>query len=120
MHDEHTAERTGCARARRTRVGDALRHACSAEHRPHMPSKKSPATQALGEAMRSGRRERGVGQERFAAHAGLDRSYCGAVERGEFQHHTRHPLEDHGCPRHARKHASSPSATLTLHSPQRT
>ena len=31
-----------------------------------------------------GRVERGYAQERFAAHAGIDRSYFGAVERGEF------------------------------------
>jgi transcriptional regulator with XRE-family HTH domain len=43
-----------------------------------MPAKK------LGEAIRSARRERGFSQETFAAHAGLDRSYYGAVERGEF------------------------------------
>lgn len=49
-----------------------------------MPAKKSPAVQALGEAIRSARRERGYAQEAFAAHVGLDRSYVGAVERGEF------------------------------------
>jgi len=49
-----------------------------------MPAKKSPAARALAEAIRSARREREYGQERFAAHVGLDRSYYGAVERGEF------------------------------------
>jgi transcriptional regulator with XRE-family HTH domain len=49
-----------------------------------MPSKKSAANQALGHAARSARRERGYAQESFAAHAGLDRSYYGAIERGEF------------------------------------
>jgi transcriptional regulator with XRE-family HTH domain len=48
-----------------------------------MPAKGS-STRALGEAIRSARRERGYGQEAFAAHVGLDRSYFGAVERGEF------------------------------------
>jgi transcriptional regulator with XRE-family HTH domain len=48
-----------------------------------MPAKKSAAVQ-LGEAIRSARRERGYAQEAFAAHVGLDRSYFGAVERGEF------------------------------------
>jgi transcriptional regulator with XRE-family HTH domain len=38
----------------------------------------------LGEAIRSARREQGFSQETFAAHVGLDRSYFGAVERGEF------------------------------------
>jgi transcriptional regulator with XRE-family HTH domain len=49
-----------------------------------MPAKKSPGVQALGEAIRSARTERGYAQEAFAAHVGLDRSYFGAVERGEF------------------------------------
>ncbi len=49
-----------------------------------MPAKKSAAAQALGEAIRSARRERGFAQETFAAHVGLDRSYYGAIERGEF------------------------------------
>jgi len=48
-----------------------------------MPAKKS-AARALGEAIRSARTERGYAQEAFAAHVGLDRSYFGAVERGEF------------------------------------
>lgn len=39
---------------------------------------------ALGEAIRAVRQERGYAQEAFAARAGLDRSYFGAVERGEF------------------------------------
>jgi XRE family transcriptional regulator, regulator of sulfur utilization len=38
----------------------------------------------LGQAIRAVRQEQGIAQERFAAHAGLDRSYFGAVERGEF------------------------------------
>lgn len=46
--------------------------------------KKSAAAGALGEAIRLARRERGYAQEAFAARAGLDRSYFGAVERGEF------------------------------------
>jgi transcriptional regulator with XRE-family HTH domain len=49
-----------------------------------VPAKKSAALQALGEAIRSARRERGYAQEAFAARVGLDRSYFGAVERGEF------------------------------------
>jgi transcriptional regulator with XRE-family HTH domain len=49
-----------------------------------MPAKKSLCVQALGEAIRSARRERGFAQEAFAARVGLDRSYFGAVERGEF------------------------------------
>jgi transcriptional regulator with XRE-family HTH domain len=49
-----------------------------------MPSKKSPANQALGEAIRAARKKAGYTQESFAAHAGLDRSYYSAIERGEF------------------------------------
>lgn len=48
-----------------------------------MPANQS-AARALGKAIRSARRERGFSQEAFAAHVGLDRSYFGAVERGEF------------------------------------
>ena len=44
---------------------------------------KTPVTQAFGRAVRSIRSEQGYGQESFAAHAGLDRSYYGAIERGE-------------------------------------
>jgi transcriptional regulator with XRE-family HTH domain len=49
-----------------------------------MPAKKSPANQALARAIRAARAERGYSQESFAASAGIDRSYYGAVERGEF------------------------------------
>jgi len=45
---------------------------------------KTPVNQALGAAARSARVERGYAQEAFAAHAGFDRSYYGAIERGEF------------------------------------
>lgn len=38
----------------------------------------------LGAAIRAARKERGIAQESFAARVGLDRSYYGAVERGEF------------------------------------
>ncbi len=49
-----------------------------------MARKKTPVTIAFGAAVRALRVERGFGQEGFAAHAGLDRSYFGAIERGEF------------------------------------
>lgn len=49
-----------------------------------MPPKKSAAAQAFGRALREMRRERGYAQEAFAAQAGMDRSYFGAIERGEF------------------------------------
>jgi transcriptional regulator with XRE-family HTH domain len=48
------------------------------------PAKKSAANQTLGKAMRAVREERGYGQEPFARRAGIDRSYYGAIERGEF------------------------------------
>ena len=38
----------------------------------------------LGAAIRAARKERGFTQEGFATHAGIDRSYFGAIERGEF------------------------------------
>jgi transcriptional regulator with XRE-family HTH domain len=49
-----------------------------------MPPKKSAANRALGEAIRSARKQAGYTQESFAAHADVDRSYYGAIERGEF------------------------------------
>ena len=49
-----------------------------------MASKKTPVTLAFGAAVRALRVERGYRQEGFAAHAGLDRSYVGAIERGEY------------------------------------
>ncbi|HEX3909512.1 MAG TPA: helix-turn-helix transcriptional regulator [Solirubrobacteraceae bacterium] len=49
-----------------------------------MAAKKSEANQALGRAIRAVRLERGLGQEALAALAGLDRSYFGAIERGEY------------------------------------
>lgn len=52
-----------------------------------MPSNKTtthPSQRALGLAIRTFREEAGYSQESFARHAGLDRSYYGAVERGVF------------------------------------
>jgi DNA-binding XRE family transcriptional regulator len=49
-----------------------------------MPPKKSAANVALGAAARAMRSERGMPQEAFAGRAGIDRSYYGAIERGEF------------------------------------
>jgi transcriptional regulator with XRE-family HTH domain len=43
----------------------------------------SPAHVAFGDAIRAIRKEQGVSQEAFALKCGLDRSYYGAVERGE-------------------------------------
>jgi transcriptional regulator with XRE-family HTH domain len=49
-----------------------------------MPSKKSLPIQAIGRAIRAIRTGQGLTQEDFALKAGLDRSYYGAIERGEF------------------------------------
>lgn len=49
-----------------------------------MPRKKTPNTIALGRAVREVRVERGFSQEEFAARVKLDRSYFGAIERGEY------------------------------------
>jgi transcriptional regulator with XRE-family HTH domain len=49
-----------------------------------MPAKKSAANQALGRAIRAVRKSQGYTQESFALKADIDRSYYGAIERGEF------------------------------------
>jgi transcriptional regulator with XRE-family HTH domain len=48
-----------------------------------MPSQKHPHLILIGQRIRALRQERGYSQEGFAAHAGIDRSYYGAIERGE-------------------------------------
>jgi transcriptional regulator with XRE-family HTH domain len=47
------------------------------------PSPDSPAHLAFGDAIRAIRKEQGISQEALALKCGLDRSYYGAVERGE-------------------------------------
>jgi transcriptional regulator with XRE-family HTH domain len=49
-----------------------------------VPAKKSAACIALGKAIRTRRIELGHAQESFALKARMDRSYYGAIERGEF------------------------------------
>jgi transcriptional regulator with XRE-family HTH domain len=49
-----------------------------------VPPKKSAANQTLGKAIQAVRKQQGYTQESFALHAKIDRSYYGAVERGEF------------------------------------
>lgn len=44
---------------------------------------RQPALVALGETIRTVRRQKGFSQENFAYSAGLDRAYYGAIERGE-------------------------------------
>jgi DNA-binding XRE family transcriptional regulator len=75
---QHYGKPTPCRRAVQ------LRHLFPCKNTDPMPSKKSAANVALGDACRSARLERGWAQEAFAARAGIDRSYYGAIERGEF------------------------------------
>lgn len=49
-----------------------------------MPPQKTATNEAVGRAIRDARKEQGFTQEAFAMAAGLDRSYMGAIERGEF------------------------------------
>jgi transcriptional regulator with XRE-family HTH domain len=49
-----------------------------------VPTKKTASNQAVGHAIREARKAQGYTQEAFALAAGLDRSYMGAIERGEF------------------------------------
>lgn len=49
-----------------------------------MARKRTPNAIAFGAAVRALRVERGFPQEAFARLAGMDRSYVGAIERGEF------------------------------------
>jgi transcriptional regulator with XRE-family HTH domain len=45
--------------------------------------KRHPSLIALGEAIRTKRKERGISQEKLALLAEVDRGYLGRVERGE-------------------------------------
>jgi transcriptional regulator with XRE-family HTH domain len=47
-------------------------------------AKKTAASESVGRVIRQARKGQGYSQEAFALVAGLDRSYMGAVERGEF------------------------------------
>jgi XRE family transcriptional regulator, regulator of sulfur utilization len=51
-----------------------------------MPSKRNTgrSRRAFAKAIRAAREQAGYSQETFARHAGLDRSYYGAIERGVF------------------------------------
>jgi transcriptional regulator with XRE-family HTH domain len=49
-----------------------------------MPPQKTATNEAIGRAIRDARKQAGYTQEGFALAAGLDRSYMGAIERGEF------------------------------------
>lgn len=47
------------------------------------PNAKEPALAAFGEAVRAARIAKGISQEELAHRSGIDRSYLGAIERGE-------------------------------------
>jgi transcriptional regulator with XRE-family HTH domain len=47
------------------------------------PNSKEPALVAFGAAVRVARTVRGISQEELAHRSGIDRSYLGAIERGE-------------------------------------
>lgn len=47
------------------------------------PNAKENALVAFGNAVRAARTERGISQEELAHRSGIDRSYLGAIERGE-------------------------------------
>jgi DNA-binding XRE family transcriptional regulator len=49
-----------------------------------LPAKKSAACITLGKAVRTRRMELGHAQESFARKARMDRSYYGAIERGDI------------------------------------
>jgi transcriptional regulator with XRE-family HTH domain len=49
-----------------------------------MTRKKTEVTIAFGAALRARRVELDYSQDAFAAHAHIDRSYYGAIERGEL------------------------------------
>jgi transcriptional regulator with XRE-family HTH domain len=49
-----------------------------------MPPPKTATNEAVGRTIREARKAQGYTQEAFALAAGLDRSYMGAIERGEF------------------------------------
>ena len=47
------------------------------------PNSKDPALVSFGAAVRLVRTMRGISQEELAHRSGVDRSYLGAIERGE-------------------------------------
>ncbi|HST33522.1 MAG TPA: helix-turn-helix transcriptional regulator [Solirubrobacteraceae bacterium] len=58
-----------------------------------MARKNSAQSAAFGAAVRAVRMDRGYSQEGLAARAGIDRSYCGAIERGGVQCLVQHDAE---------------------------
>jgi transcriptional regulator with XRE-family HTH domain len=49
-----------------------------------MPPPGSAISKAIGQTIRDARKDQGYTQEAFALRADIDRSYMGAIERGEF------------------------------------
>lgn len=47
------------------------------------PNAKEDALLAFGNAVRNARSDKGISQEELAHRSGIDRSYLGAIERGE-------------------------------------
>jgi transcriptional regulator with XRE-family HTH domain len=47
------------------------------------PNAKEPVLVAFGAALREVRAKKGISQEELAHRSGIDRSYLGAIERGE-------------------------------------
>jgi transcriptional regulator with XRE-family HTH domain len=47
------------------------------------PNSKDPALVSFGAAVRVARTVKGISQEELAHRSGVDRSYLGAIERGE-------------------------------------
>lgn len=49
----------------------------------HSPNAKEPVLVAFGAAVRQARANGGISQEELAHRSGIDRSYLGAIERGD-------------------------------------
>ena len=65
-----------------------VRHIADADHggmsRPKVDKNKAPTLEAFGPEVRRQRRAMNYSQEGFADHCGLDRTYVGSIERGEY------------------------------------
>lgn len=54
------------------------------EDRELRANREQQVITAIGKHIRACREQKGIAQETFAARAGIDRSYYGAVERGRY------------------------------------
>jgi DNA-binding XRE family transcriptional regulator len=69
----------------RTTLPSPRLHSRGASARPVAPRRAaSAANQKLAKAIRTDPRKNGQTQEKAARRAGIDRSYFGSIERGEF------------------------------------